>query len=115
MATTADKKITDPEVIELIRDAMPEAKAMAKGLMPSSSFMTRDGVVHLDTALKSGIYVAPIETNGTPESDYSLVVVFSTLPYIWQELLTLNTFHRYCRKSIDSGNSWTSWKSISLT
>ena len=66
----------------------------------------------LDSALKTGIYVATFETENKPVEDYGLVEVLSTGLYIIQKFFGLNQTCIFYRRSTDNGSSFNAWTRI---
>ena len=67
---------------------------------------------NLNSALKTGCYVATFETENKPVEDYGLVEVLSTGTYIIQKFFALNEIGVFYRKSINKGSSFNEWTRI---
>jgi hypothetical protein len=104
-------QITDANIIEEIKKAMPTVTSQAKGLMPMDGFFSKTSISkedNVDELLTTGIYPHGFRLVTTiPSSSYGILLVFKTqYNYVVQLDLSLNgtICIRGCFESLSDGS-----------
>ena len=114
MASTADKLITDPEVIGQIKKSIGNVTSTNNGLATAFTSLMYIGDLADCTTINQGVYrVRQGETSNLPTGvgGASILISIRAYPdssYMFQLLFGLNTYRMFFRRSVD--RIWGQWR-----
>ena len=118
MASTADKLITDPEVIEQIKEAIGNVTSTNNGLATAFTSLMYIGDITDCNTINQGIYrvrqgvTINLPTEASGASILISIRAYVNSVYMLQLLFGLNTYRMFFRRSVDS--IWGQWKEFSF-
>ena len=118
MASTADKLITDPEVIGQIKKSIGNVTSTNNGLATAFTSLMYIGDLADCNTINQGVYrVRQGETSNLPTGvgGASILISIRAYPdssYMFQLLFGLNTYRMFFRRSVD--RIWGQWREFSF-
>ena len=116
MADRIESEIPKVATVSFIRclDINGNSGSISTDNLFKNLFQNRSSSGDANKDVQNGIYGSSSMEN-VPVRDYCTLLVFRNSIYIHQFYFPLNTFSIFYRYSINGGNSWYEWKSISFT